>query len=379
MSASDAFSSTAARLTAGKPPLAYAPTSEHKATRHLLTLEHNATRTLFLLLLDCGLLDAERAPPTASAEIQLDLSLLARMESAEQVSAQRRLLAARAPTPFFSDVLRDLCEFKERAFDQYAGLRQIGDLRGLPRCGATLFAAATPVVRQLSQLADAVVVVLMSHAFLWSTSTDGETQQRGIALMRDALSNGERCFAALSAEYEPCLAAIVASVGCLRSKHVTDRSSGSGGEQSLNDVYQRRFIQAVIDATGAHERHMREVLATVLGEVDQCVEATRTRIYAELGGRPAVLERAELALDGLRPWAVDWLKVQKDAFQMREVFAADIDSLHRVLDQSLQQMLLGFRECLTQGVVSVMIPLDEDLTRMRQLVASHRKLSMGSG
>jgi hypothetical protein len=367
------FSAASARLLASKPPLAYAATPEHKATRHLLTLEHNGTRILLQLLAHCDLL--HDAPPV-TAEIQLDLSVLARMESAERLATQRRYLAAHAPTPFFADVLRDLTEFKERAFDQYAGLRQIGDLRGLPRCGAALFAAATPVVRQLSQLADAVVVLLMSHVYLLTTSSDAATQQRGIALMRDALAAGERSFAALCAEYEPCLAAIVASVGCLRSKHVTDeRASGSG--LSLNDLYQRRFIQAVIDATGAHERHMRDVLAAVLAEVDQCAEATRTRIYADLGGRPAVLERAEVALDGLRPWAVDWLKVQKDAFQMREVFAADIDSLHRVLDQSLQQMLLGFRECLTQGVVSVMIPLGEDLEKMRSLVVSHRKLSMG--
>jgi hypothetical protein len=369
-------SADSARLMTSKPPLIYAArTPENKCARHLLTLEHNATRTLLLFVANCGLL-SDDAPPTGVAEVSLNFPILARMESADAVAAQRRFLAAHAPTPYFADVLRELGEFKDRAFDQYSGLRQIGDLRGLPRHGAALFAAATPAVRLLAQIADAAVVFVMAHAFVLCQAV--ETQQRGVALMRDALAHGERCFNDLRDEYEPCLAAIVASVGCLRSKFVSDGGGGGGGAP-LNDVYQRRFIQAVIDATGAHERHMREVLTAVLGEVDQCVEAVRTRIYADLGGRPAVLERAEIALDGLRPWAVEWLKVQKDAFQMREVFAADVESLHRVLDQSLQQMLLGFRECLTQGVVNVMMPLDEDLARMRSLVAQHRKASMGAG
>lgn len=365
-----------------KRPLAYsATTSDSKALRHLLTMQHNGTRTLMLWLRDLGLL---KPPPWSddaadstrvvirgddARHVELRWSALSGLAS-DALQTQRKWLMAHAPSGYFGEVFKELDEWLKRAFDQYSGLRQIGDLRGLPRHGAALFSGAQPVVRALHGVADAAVVFVMSHAY----ALMGSTPQPGVALLRAASMRGDAAFAALAAEYEPCLAAIVASVGCLRSKLVVDGGSGA----SLNETYQRRFIQAVIEATGQHERVMRDRLAAAMADVDQCAESTRTRIYAELGGRPALLLRADESLDGLRPWAIDWLKVQKDAFQMREVFGDTEDALRRVLDQSLAQMLAGFNECLTQGVVAVLIPFEDDIAKLRAAVAHHRRVAQGS-
>ena len=371
-----------------KRALAYTATSDRKAQRHLLTMQHNGTRTVLLWLRELGLLtppsdEAVAAASSSSSSsssssvqlqgddarhVELGWSALSAAPS-DALQAQRRWLTAHAPSGYFGEVFKELDECLGRAFDQYAGLRQIGDLRGLPRHGAALFSAAQPVVRSLQSLADAAVVFVMSRVYALMSSTP----QSGVALMRAASLRGDAAFAALAAEFEPCLAAIVASVGCLRSKLVVDGASGA----NLNDAYQRRFIQAVIEATGQHERVMRDRLAAAMADVDQCAESVRTRIYADAGGRNALLQRADDSLDGLRPWAIEWLKVQKDAFQMREVFADTEDALRRVLDQSLAQMLAGFNECLTQGVVAVLIPFEDDIAKLRGAVAQHRRVALG--
>jgi hypothetical protein len=359
-------------LIVNKRPLAYAATTDSRAVRHLLTLKHNGTRTVLLFLQSLSLLSHEceaSASSLSSPSLELRWSVLANMTS-DQLLAQRTRVLSNPPSGYFTDVVKGLDDAQKRAFDQYSGLRAYGDLRGLPRNGSALYAAAQPIVRSLQTLAEAAVVMVMSHVFVRMDSTP----QLGVALMRSAEQRADAAFGALAAEYEPCLASIVASIGCLRSKHVLDANG-----VSLNDVYQRRFVLGVIEATGQHERLLRERLAACISDVDQCPESVRTRIFADLGGRGAVTQRAETALEGLRPWAVEWLVVQKDAFRLREVYADTQTGLHTVLEQSLWQMVKGFEQVLAEnGVIAVLMPFESDLAQMRAAVADFRRAAQGS-
>lgn len=106
----------------------------------------------------------------------------------------------------------------------------------------------------------------------------------------------------------------------------------------------------------------------MLATVEQCPESVRQRIYSEVGGRASCVQRCEEAVAGLRPWAVEWLQIQKDSFGKRslfccfcwfvfgdlcdfwgclgEVFAVSADVICKQLEQSKADAVRGFVECL---------------------------------
>ena len=69
-----------------------------------------------------------------------------------------------------------------------------------------------------------------------------------------------------------------------------------------------------------YENTIEEQFNAVLATVEQCPESVRQRIYSEVGGRASCVQRCEEAVAGLRPWAVEWLQIQKDSFGKRSLF-----------------------------------------------------------
>lgn len=69
----------------------------------------------------------------------------------------------------------------------------------------------------------------------------------------------------------------------------------------------------------------------------------RRQLFEARGGRAALLARAAASIERVRPWTVDWLQVQKNAFGLREVFGDADDDLCRHLQASMEA---GASSCL---------------------------------
>jgi hypothetical protein len=68
------------------------------------------------------------------------------------------------------------------------------------------------------------------------------------------------------------------------------------------------------------------------------------------------------AFANIRPWAVDWLRVQQQAFGLREVFGDSNDDLCRHLDASKQAVIMGFKELLSSGAADPVAALADEMT-----------------
>ena len=217
-------------------------------------------------------------------------------------------------------------------------------------------------VRRLGEQTDAVLAFLLGVAHA-AAAADVRRYSPLLGQVERAIESG---LARLVPECEQCVDAIVRAVGCRRSRDTPQ----------LVAAKCERLVDAVLAATAEHERRLRAQLADTLALVDQCGEAVRSRIFAELGGRVAVQQRGEDAIGALRPWTAEWLAVQRDAFSLREVFGNTDSDLDNALQQSVDQAVRGYCEVLEQNVVGVLMPLVEDMQQMRELVDAERKAAL---
>lgn len=135
----------------------------------------------------------------------MSLNKLERLAPSD-VTAQLKLLRSVAKLPFFLDVASELVASRDEAFDQYTGIRQVGDLRGIPQQGAKLYAAAKRVVDQLFAFSNCVLLFILANVHNDVAHNGGSLGP--LNLVSQVCKAG---FATLPTEFDRMLATVVES------------------------------------------------------------------------------------------------------------------------------------------------------------------------
>jgi hypothetical protein len=241
----------------------------------VLVFTHNCTRVLMRILLESGLFEEKWWPQTHASpsmmrvstrskcdQFELSLNKLERLPREDITRMVKALLAidTQKKWPYFTEVMQDFLAQRDEAFDQYSGVRQVGDLRGIPGRGAALFIAAKKEVDMLFNFAHCVFVFAFANVY-----NDVSFGGGSLGILNKIAPVSKAAFAQLPREYELMLSAIVDCLGCLRSK-----LAKSPNGDSYNDLYKKYFIDDVIRAAS-------ELEVTKKSEFDALIATVRRR------------------------------------------------------------------------------------------------------
>lgn len=129
----------------------------------------------------------------------------------------------------------------------------------MPRRGAELYSAAKKATEQLYAFATCSLAFMLANIYNDVAHCGGS-----LGALNQCAQAAKQTYADLPREYERMLTAIVASVGCLRSKLALAPSG-----ESFNELYKKRFIAATIAEATTYEQQTRARVDQLVNSIDQ--------------------------------------------------------------------------------------------------------------
>eukprot|EP01113_Clastostelium_recurvatum_P005447 TRINITY_DN1243_c0_g1_i3.p1 TRINITY_DN1243_c0_g1~~TRINITY_DN1243_c0_g1_i3.p1 ORF type:complete len:1067 (-),score=282.03 TRINITY_DN1243_c0_g1_i3:991-4191(-) len=301
----------------------------------------------------------------------------------------------RQPQPELDDVvLESIAEMGSRlqnivsvTFDQYEGLRQINDFRGIPVHGpivlqesgsllssikTMMIAACILVLQQFSKeavLAPEVVKLYIGH------NKEPPYEEKapfdylgspGMERTESRFKGGpfEVPFRRLShnilLEYGRLKGGILEETGFVSS--VMEMENG----KNLNHVIVDEFLNEVYDATELYIETQRKIFQNKIQRVAALPTNKGKFVFAKFGGQVALVQRAEGYLSLLKPWMREWITVQVPSIVQREVFARNVDLLKQTLVTSKSQMVGSYQELLEAQIPEPLLHFSDLLKEVQE-------------
>lgn len=252
-----------------------------------------------------------------------------------------RELELGANDPTTRDIGSRLYLAVESAFDQYTGLRQVGDFRGLPNAPFQL-PDAVQLVSRLYENTLAVALQTLENLELVDEHTLVNTFEE---LCRD-----------LVIEYNAFKDGILTKLGYLSS--LREQHNG----RNLNSSVVLDYIRAVMEICDKCVEEMTTQFNERVQQVEYLTAAKQQEFFSSMGGRKELGQTVRNHLFQVKPWARESIQVQTQSLMQREVFGKSRSDIMNALSQSKEQMLSGFR-----SLVDGRIP--EPLNRLAEIIS----------
>ncbi len=230
----------------------------------------------------------------------------------------------------------------EMAFDQYSGLRQISDFRGLPVAPFAL----TEAVQLMSKLHELTMVAALQTL-------------ENLELVDEATLAGEfesLCMA-LVAEYHAFKDGVLLKLGVSSSLREMDRSG-----RTLNASVVLEYVRDVMAACDTCVEQMTTQFNERVRQIEFLPPAKQAEVFAAMGGKSELAQRVRAHLFQIKPWARESIQVQTQSMLQREVFGKTREEIQATLTKSREQMLEGF-----QALVDGRMP--EPLNRLAEIIS----------
>lgn len=257
----------------------------------------------------------------------------------QQMLLRELELCANDPTT--RDLGSRLFSAVEGAFDQYTGIRQINDFRGLPDCGFSL--------PEANQLIQRVYERTLAAGLQTMENLELVDEQRLAAAFEGMCAN-------MVKEYKAFKAGVLTKLGCLSSLHEMDRG------RNLNSSIVLEYIRQVMAICDQCVEQVTASFNERVQQVDLLRVEKQNEIYSAMGGRQELGHRVRAHLFQIKPWARESIQLQTESLLQREVFGKSRGDILATLNASKEQMLTGFR-ALTEGKIP------EPLNRLDEIIA----------
>jgi PI3-kinase family, ras-binding domain len=248
------------------------------------------------------------------------------------------------------DLVTELDSLVERTFDQYEGLRQIADMRGVRGCGEVLVregAASVSLFRKMMISAEVVIVereIKLAYA-AGSAPFHVETTSERFKAASDRLFSNFYAFKT----------GLLAETGNVSSLRELDVDS----QLNLNCSVARQFVQEVLDSAAEHMKHVRRRLEDKVRELEllSLPEEVQLSVFSKYRG-PVQFDMAiETEFASIRPWVQEWISVQVPSIVQREIMAPTREELVSLLDKNNRQMVAGFKGLLDGQILEPLLTL----------------------
>ena len=236
----------------------------------------------------------------------------------------------------------------ESAFDQYSGLRQIGDFRGLPGAPFQL-EDATQLVGRIYELTMATGLQVLENLELVDELVLSQAFE-GLCL-------------ALNLEYGAFKDGVLLRLGYSSSLRERDRSG-----RSLNASVVLEYIREIMAVCDECVEQMTSQFNDRVRQIEFLPATKQSEVFGSMGGRQELGQRVRAHLFQIKPWARESIQVQQQSLLQREVFGKDSDEISAALRQSKQQMLTGFRALIEGRMPEPLNRLNEIIEHMDSLL-----------
>ncbi len=236
----------------------------------------------------------------------------------------------------------------EAAFDQYTGLRQIGDFRGLAECPFQLSEA----MQLISRLYELTIV-----AGLQTLENLELVEEAKLAAEFEGVCN------ALVAEYHTFKDGVLLRLGVSSSLRELDRSG-----RNLNASVVLDYIREVMLVCDACVEQMTAQFNDRIRQIELMPPAKQAEIFGSMGGRAELAQRVRAHLFQIKPWARENIQVQTQSLMQREVFGKTRDDIVAILTKSREQMLEGFKALIEGRMPEPLNRLADITTHMDEIM-----------
>jgi hypothetical protein len=195
----------------------------------------------------------------------------------------------------------------EVAFDQYSGLRQISDFRGLPEAPFVL-TEAVQVMSRLNEMTMAAALQTLENLELVDEAT--------------LASEFESLCHALVTEYHAFKDGILLKLGVSSSLREMDRSG-----RNLNASVVLEYVRDVMAACDTCVEQMTTQFNERVRQIEFLPPAKQTEVFAAMGGKTELAQRVRAHLFQIKPWARESIQVQTQSMLQREVFGKTRDEI----------------------------------------------------
>jgi len=227
-----------------------------------------------------------------------------------------------------------------KTFDQYEGLRQISDFRGLPD--------GDSIIREGNQIHNVWKKLLLSaQVLILENARDKPNVPTNLE------SNFDQACNKLLVHFHWLKVGILKQVNQISSLRTLQGSS------NLNCVFAYQFMNQIWDIATKHLNKVQSEINVKLAELAKFPDEQllkQLKLYTSLLQVEMVLHASTSVV---MPWVEQWINVQVPGIILREIFATDVQSLNQILQKNMETMVLGFQELLTTGILDLMMKIED--------------------
>jgi len=118
-------------------------------------------------------------------------------------------------------------------------------------------------------------------------------------------------------------------------------------------------MQEVLAATATHMNKIREKFELKISEINKLPPEIQSKVFQKFYGSIQFDMGVEKQFSTIQPWVEKWIVVQVESIIQREIFAKSRKTLEYVLQENQNQMIGGFKELLSSGILEPLMQLDE--------------------
>lgn len=229
-----------------------------------------------------------------------DVHLKRQQEVKEKVKDQK----------IFSDLMKTLDDVIQRMMDQYEGLRQIGDFRGIPDFGAKLVRDGGTINAMFKKMMISAQVILIEDLL-----------RKGKGVPKNYHKNFEKASLDLLDQFYLFKTGVLSETGLVSSLRERD------GNFNFNCSHAKQFMQEIFDATEKHLVKVRKDINDKIKEIQQLPEDVQAQIYRKFYGVVQFDMDVENQFALIQPWVEKWIEVQVASILQREIYSPSRESL----------------------------------------------------
>ncbi|PRP75306.1 tyrosine-protein kinase Fer-like [Planoprotostelium fungivorum] len=364
--------------------------AEQKANSHLLRQEDG--RSIFngpvLQQMSIYKLEMDKILRSLARDYGVDFTVVETFERDEKFDAdkQLRLLKkmltenshhnhkSQAELTRLINVSGEIDTIVETLFDEYEGIRQIKDLRGLPNLGETIIVDGTQTNNRISRVISIIQIILFEksmgeHCDYKRTHYVPITKTTHTAPLTALTSQP------FSTRSEDILKAFSSlKRGILREVNMLSSLQEKSNENTaVNCAAAKNLSTAYLEIVDEFVRETMKAFEEKIAQTAHLSEEKQERVYAGFQG-PIQLEfEAARQFAEIRSWVNNLIEIQVVSMIQREVFATTRPELDEIMRQNNQRMIRGFQGMLEQAVPAAVICLQELLQYIEDYIRSDRK------